>query len=104
MKAKVLVLGSTGLIGHQVYSHLIKNKDYVVYNFSYRKKLTPDSCLIDANNIELLENQINKIMPNFIINCIGVLIDESNKNPANALFLNAYLPHKLRNLADNINN
>jgi dTDP-4-dehydrorhamnose reductase len=103
VKAKVLVLGSTGLIGHQVYNCLIKNKEYVVFNFSYRKKLTPDSYLIDASNLALFEDQITKIKPNFIVNCIGILINESIKNPANAIFLNAYLPHKLRNIADKIN-
>ena len=32
MRLKVLVLGSTGLIGHQVFSYLIKTEKYELYN------------------------------------------------------------------------
>ena len=103
MKVKVLVLGSTGLIGHQVYNYLKKNSDYELSNISYRKKLQEDTILIDIRDEKKFLDTVEKIKPNIIINCIGVLINGSNKDPENAIFINAYMPHRLMRLADSIN-
>jgi dTDP-4-dehydrorhamnose reductase len=100
---KVLVLGSTGLIGHQVFNYLKANSDYNLYNISYRKKLQADTILLDARNEKNLIDQITKIKPQYIINCIGILINGSRKDHENAIFLNAYMPHRLSRLADEIN-
>ena len=51
MKNKVLVLGATGLIGHQVFNHLKFNGKYDLYTF-FRKKLQNDSIILDARNEE----------------------------------------------------
>ena len=103
MKVKVLVLGSTGLIGHQVYNYLKKNSDYELSNISYRKKLQEDTILIDIRDEKKFLDTVKKIKPNIIINCIGILINGSNKDPENAIFINAYMPHRLMRLADSIN-
>ena len=103
MTEKVLVLGSTGLIGHQVFNYLKANSDYNLYNISYRKKLQADTILLDARNEKNLIDQITKIKPQYIINCIGILINGSSKDHENAIFLNAYMPHRLLRLADEIN-
>jgi len=50
LKIKVLVLGATGLIGHQVYNYLKDNSEYHLSNFSHRTKLRDDTILIDARN------------------------------------------------------
>ena len=102
LKQKVLILGSTGLIGHQVYNYLKENSAYDLYNISYRKKLTSDTIIIDARDEAKLLNKILKIEPDYIINCIGVLIKGSNENHENSIFLNAYLPHRISRLADKI--
>ncbi len=103
MRKKVLVLGSTGLIGHQVFNYLKDKSDYELYNISYRKKLQDDTILLDARNEKNLIERIEDITPHYIINCIGILINGSNKDPENAIFLNAYMPHRLERLADDIN-
>lgn len=102
MKKKVLVLGSTGLIGHQVYNYLKSKSDYELSNVSYRKKLQDDTILLDVRNEKKLVDTIKKIKPQYIINCIGVLINGANANPENAIFINAYMPHRLARLADEI--
>ena len=103
MKKKVLVLGSTGLIGHQVFNYLQCNGQYELYNFSYRKALQNDTVILDARKEEKYLEKIEDISPDFIINCVGVLINGSNINPENAMFLNAYMPHRLARLANEIN-
>jgi len=103
LNEKVLVLGSTGLIGHQIYKYLIENSKYTVIDISYRKKFTPDSYIQDARFEEDFINRIYKIKPKYIINCIGVLIQQSIDNIENAIYLNSYLPHRLARLADVMN-
>jgi dTDP-4-dehydrorhamnose reductase len=102
LKIKVLVLGSTGLIGHQVYNYLKDSGNYDLHNVSFRKKLQSDSILLDARDEENFVKCIKNIAPQYIINCIGVLINGSKKDPENAIFLNAYMPHRLSRLADKI--
>ena len=99
---KILILGSTGLIGHQVFSYLNNFSEYQLFNLS-RSKLNSETLLIDVRNEKKLVRLIEKLRPKIIINCIGMLIDESNKDPENASYLNAFLPHRLLSLSDEIN-
>lgn len=98
-KKKVLVLGASGLIGHQIYNHLKTIDLYEVYGFRNRNNKFSEMVAVDARNESKLLLEINKISPDLIINCIGILISESRNNPANAIFLNAYLPNFLSDFA-----
>ncbi len=103
MRLKILVLGSTGLIGHQVFNYLIKTEKYEMYNVSYRKKLNHDTILCDVRNQDEFIEIVKSISPDVIINCIGILIQGADLDPENAIFINAYFPHKLMSLADEQN-
>ena len=103
MKNRILILGSSGLIGHQVYNYLKDNSDFSLSNISYRRKLNNETILLDARNEPNFLDQIKRIQPNYIVNCIGVLISGSKQDSESAMFLNAHLPHKLAKLANNIN-
>ena len=103
MKSKVLIIGSTGLIGHQVYNYLKDNDDYNLYNIAYRKKNQENTILLDARDEHNLIKQITSIRPQYIVNCIGILIKGSERDPENAIFLNSYMPHILARLANKIN-
>lgn len=102
MIKKVLVLGATGLIGHQTYNYLNATGQYSMYNFSFREKLNDESLLIDARNELDFLGAILDVRPDYIVNCIGILIGGANRDPENAIFLNAYMPHRLKKLADSI--
>ena len=69
MKNKVLVLGSSGLIGHQIYQYLKTNSDFVLSNISHIRKIDEKTLLLDARNEVSFFNQIRKIRPNYIVNC-----------------------------------
>ena len=103
MRLKVLVLGSTGLIGHQVYNYLAKTDNYEMYNITYRKKLNDETILCDVRNQDEFIELVKSISPDVIINCIGILIEGANLDPENAIFINAYFPHRLMSLADKLN-
>ena len=103
MKDKVLVLGSAGLIGHQVYNYLKDSDNYELYNISYRNKIQNDTILLNARDEKNFIDKITSIRPQYIVNCIGILIKKSNSDPENSIFLNSYMPHRLTRLADKIN-
>jgi len=99
---KVLILGATGLIGHQVYFRLNANKNFLVSSFAHHRKISDDTVLLDARDEHFLENVIVETNPDIIVNCMGVLIAEANRDPENAIFLNAYIPHHLKSIANTL--
>lgn len=102
MPITVLVLGSTGMLGHQVVERLMNSKNFFsVINVSYRHKLNEETIVIDIEkDFPKLEELINKSKPKFIINCIGVLISESLKNQKKAEYINAHFPHILKKICN----
>jgi len=103
IRQKVLVLGSTGMLGHQVVNYFLQFDKYEIVDIAYKNKLTDNTIIVNVTNKELLGKTIVDIKPDFIVNCIGVLINGANQDIANAIYINAYLPHKLKNIAKNIN-
>ncbi len=99
---KVLILGASGLIGHQVYLRLKAHSDFEVAGFAHKRKIDSDTVLFDARNEALLGEEIVKAKPDVIINCMGILIAEANKNSEAAIFLNAYIPQRLKSLANHL--
>ena len=100
---KVLVLGSSGMIGHILVKIIKHNELFQVSNISRRKTIFDDTLICDVTDFKKLEENIKKISPEYIINCIGVLIKESNINPKNAILINAYLPHFLESISEKYN-
>ena len=102
LKKKILVLGSTGMLGHQVVNYLKDFDKFIVDDISYRSKLRVNTVIVDAMSKSALEEAIVKLKPDFIINCIGILV-KGSQNEERAIYLNAYLPNQLKTIAKNIN-
>ena len=102
LRKKVLILGSTGMLGHQVVNYLKGFSDFIVDDISYRNKLRMSTIIVDAMSKSVLEEAIVKLKPDFIINCIGILV-KGSQDEERAIYLNAYLPHQLKTIAKNIN-
>src|SRR5476651_150519 len=102
MHVKILVTGSSGLIGHQVYNYLKKFSGFTLFGLSLTRKLEEENVLLDMRNEKDLDAYILEIKPDYIINCAGILIEGSQKDPASAIFLNAYMPHHLERIADRV--
>jgi len=101
---KVLVLGSTGMLGHQLCNYLISNSEYIVFDVARRAKFRSETTLIDdVTDEKKLCAYIERINPDYIVNCIGVLISGSNKSIENAILVNSYLPHMLARVASEMN-
>jgi dTDP-4-dehydrorhamnose reductase len=100
---KILLFGATGMAGHVVFTFFNEKKNYEIVNVVYRQQLNDDSIVIDVTNKEAVSDLILKQKPDIIINCIGVLIKGSKSHPDNAVYINAYFPHLLKRLADEVN-
>lgn len=88
---KILVLGSNGMAGHIVTRYLKEHYDDVYtlarYNADY---------IVDVENYEELCNFFNEYNDwTHIVNCIGVLGPDANKDPKRTVYLNSFLSHYL---------
>jgi nucleoside-diphosphate-sugar epimerase len=70
MEKKILILASTSFIGRNVINYL-ENKKYIVFSLNRKD--------VDFKNEELLKSNIEKINPDIIINCCGI-VGSSIKN------------------------
>ena len=89
------------MLGHQVVSYFLNFDDYDVIDIAFRSKLREKTIVSDVTNKTTFEKVVTELRPDFIVNCIGILIHGSN-NVENAIYLNAYLPHQLKKISKNI--
>ena len=96
MRKKILILGANGMAGHVITLGLSKNLDlYDVISVARNDSLIKPTYLLDVSNFLELESLINKVTPDIIINCIGILNKTAEENPDKAILINSYLPHFL---------
>ena len=91
---RILVLGSSGMLGHIVYEYL-ESQGHEVMGVSRTRIEGINSVEFDVLKDPELFDFIDKDKPAVIINCIGLLIKESEENHVNAIFINSLLPHML---------
>ena len=98
MDKKILVLGADGMAGHIIIDYL-KSKKYDVFKTS-RKESDEKSFIYDVvDDYREIENAIEKIKPDFVVNCIGVLNQFAEDNKSEAVLINSFLPHYLDKLS-----
>lgn len=99
--SKILIVGSKGMAGHIIKKYL-ENKNYDVYSTFRNKsndKLEKNEFDLDVFNKEKLSMIIEKVSPDFIINCVGILNKDAETNPDIAIYVNGYIPHYLDRLS-----
>lgn len=106
---KILIMGATGMLGSAMMNELTKDPNLQVWgtlrNDDDKKFFSPELrpyliSGISAFNYKDLESTLEKIKPDIIINCIGLVKqDHEIKNPISAISINALLPHQLAFLA-----
>jgi len=93
-KKKLVVLGARGMAGHVMAEHLDATGDYQVSGVA-RQPGAFVSQQIDVTDFSALENFLAIENPDFVVNCIGVLVASSKQDISNAILINSYLPHLL---------
>ncbi len=91
---KLVVLGAQGMAGHIMAEYLDATGDYQVFGVA-RQPGTFVNQQMDVNDFSALEKFLASKNPDYVINCIGVLVTSSKQDIANAILINSYLPHLL---------
>lgn len=91
---KILVLGSSGMAGHMIATYL-KEKGNSVDTLASNFKLNKKTILIDITKKESFERYLEKTNYDAIINCVGILVEQSEKRKDLSTYLNSFLPHFL---------
>ena len=99
---KVIILGALGMAGHIMAEYLDSTKKYDIYGIARSNDSKYITKILDVKDFSLLEEYINEIKPDFIINCIGILVSKSNNELTTAIQINSYLPHFLSELGNKL--
>ena len=91
------------MAGHMIYYNLLGLKKYKILTVCFRNKISKDSIILDMHNIKEVKIFLQQVNPDYIINCIGVLVNAAKKSTKDALYLNAYFPHLLVQLINETN-
>lgn len=109
---KILLLGSTGMLGfalmdgflnsqkYDVIGTFKDNKKYIKLPSYFQKKLIK---LSNIKNQNIIKNLILDIEPDIVINCIGVIKQNSKSNLADMIYINSYFPHLLSKFSSELN-
>lgn len=109
---KAFILGVTGMLGHQLAN---KFKEKMEVYGSIRGAEIPYTDIklfsginivpnISAHDFSSVKKAIEKIRPDVIINCIGVIKQlKSAKDPIETITINALFPHQLAKLCEDNN-
>jgi len=90
----ILILGSSGMLGHVVTKYF-EERSYDVYNLSHRIKINERTEIMDVTNFSEFDKYLNKLKVDVIVNCIGILNEDAENSPDKAILLNSYLPRFL---------
>ncbi|MCG9900329.1 MAG: SDR family oxidoreductase [Hydrotalea sp.] len=102
MKKNILILGSGGMLGHIVNLHLRSfPKLFSVTDVARKSHILKPDFEFDISDINTLIKVYQIVKPDIIINCIGILNTNADSNPAEGIFVNAYLPHLLEKITSN---
>lgn len=99
---KILILGSTGLLGNTLLKYFSKKNNFKCYGAIQKKSDTIK--LKNIKNIKLYKinykkrlniiKVFNQIKPDLIINCIGIIKQLTQKNKTSEIIrVNSFLPH-----------
>ena len=94
---KFLVLGANGMAGHIIAIYLKEQghcvKAFVRKPFPYMEEIRGEIA-----DLSYLKAVIEGEKFDAVVNCVGVLNQDAEKNKHQAVFLNSYLPHYLSHL------
>lgn len=91
---RVMLLGCVGMAGHVIADYLSNKDGYDIYGVA-RSEGKFVTHILDVTEFDRLQELIKMIKPDYIINCVGVLVSASTKNICAAIQINSYLPHYL---------
>jgi len=110
---KVLIIGVTGMLGYSLFKNMADIIDIDVYgtvrNIEGKEHYFNDLedrliKNVEAGDLATLEAAINRVNPDVVINCIGLIKQHSvSKEHISAIEINSLLPHQIAKLCTDYN-
>ena len=104
---RVLILGGTGMLGHQLYQSAANSLDVFVtvrtspelierYGVFQPQHIVPG---VDALEFSTVEQAITNVRPDAVVNCIGIVKQHAlAKDAVACIAVNSLFPHRLNDL------
>lgn len=91
---RILIIGSNGMAGHMITKYL-KISGYNVQTAAKNNA----NFYLDVEDVFTVRNFLRDIKNDydFIINCVGLLVKDSNDRPERAAIINSWFPHAIEN-------
>ncbi len=101
---KVLILGSSGLLGSSIYRILNSRFEVVGTHFKNVKQSVPNSIYLDTGSAGMFDDIVKKFLPQYVINCIGATnVEDCERFPEKAMMLNAIFPYQVSKASRELN-
>ncbi len=98
---KIVVLGSSGMLGNSIYKNLSESAHRV---FGLQRSPSSKKNILsglDVSNLDKLELAIKDLSPDLVINCIGVIKQvDGVEDVVNTVSINSQLPHQLAEICE----
>jgi len=101
-KKQILILDSTGMAGHMISRYLSSLGKYEIINLKWDDSSQDHISTANIYDTVLFRELIIRKSPDIIINCVRLLVEESDHHPDKAIYFNSYLPHYLSKIAREI--
>ena len=98
---RFLILGVNGMAGHTIGLHL-KSEGHDVTGLARSDRGLVPTVIGDVQDTEALRREIARGRYDAVINCVGILNAEADRDKARACFINSLLPHLLARYADEV--
>src|SRR5690606_6066989 len=72
-----------------------KTKNYKVFGIARNIAETETEFSLDVSDTKRLSEIINSSNFDYVINCVGILNNDAEDNPAKAIWFNSFFPHFL---------
>ncbi len=103
---KLLVFGVTGMLGHRICRLLAERFEiwgtFHKHDVGERHNILPPECSlagVDAQNFSTIRSVIEKVKPDTVVNCIGIVKQRDEaKQAIPSIHVNALFPHQLADL------
>jgi dTDP-4-dehydrorhamnose reductase len=104
--SKILVLSTSGMLGHTLFLRLSERNDLDVFSTVRDQSLLPRwfaperlkkiRSNVHADRFETVKRTLDEIKPDVVINCIGIIKQlPISKDPITSITINALFPHRL---------
>lgn len=104
---RVLILGSTGILGHTLFLYLKNNSSFEVFGLcsersvdsKFYQRHSESLKIVDLTNLEKVSDVIADLRPTVVVNC-AVKKDFKSGNISSNIIVNSILPRKLDELSN----